>query len=86
MTQFHILNYTKSQQSMHKFVSQMTMIKNSCKNCRQYLTNYYKKVFYITNWLIRKTLTVALLENWWRPPGRPSSYVDEDYPAWPEIQ
>jgi len=34
----------------------------------------------------KKILTASPLENWRRPPGCPHYYVDEDYPAGPEIQ
>ena len=33
----------------------------------------------------KQILTASPLENWGRPPGCPSYYVDEDYPAEPEI-
>jgi len=34
----------------------------------------------------KKNLTASPLENWRRPPKTPLYYVDEDYPAGPEIQ
>jgi len=34
----------------------------------------------------KKIVTAFLLQNWRRPPGRPRTAWDEDYPAGPESE